>query len=392
MFNNSINFFNLIKTKMIRKSIQPNDLIYYGEKDQKYNGGYKPVAISGADFVDSIVDGLVIPPGLTGPQGPAGTPGVAGPVGPAGLEWQGSWVSGTSYVADDAVGYGGASYFCINATSGATTPDLDTANWALLASQGAIGPAGPQGPIGPSGSGVAYLEHNDTYKSVWNNGKNDVSTNTAFGDQAIANNNSSASYNTGVGFFALRNNASGQYNTAVGGTALVNNQGNWNTGLGYNAGFNIGTGTQVTAVGALALQAASASNNTGVGFEAGKFITTGASNTVFGSGSAVTLTIGTGNVIVGQGANTGTAATNYSVAIGQGAAAGTFSTVIGSGASAASYTGSTVLGVGATATANNQFVVGSSTQAAGAVNVETVSSTKTWTVVINGTAHKILLA
>lgn len=65
--------------------------------------------------------------GATGPQGPTGpagsqgiqgSPGVPGPVGPAGLNWQGVWNAGTSYVEDDAVSYDGASWFCILATSG----------------------------------------------------------------------------------------------------------------------------------------------------------------------------------------------------------------------------------------------------------------------------------
>jgi hypothetical protein len=101
------------------------------------------------------------PAGPTGPQGGTGNDGDAGPVGPAGLVWKSAWVSGTSYIADDAVGYGGASWFCILATSGTTTPNLATANWALLASQGAIGPAGVQGPTGAQGpqgnSGSATL-------------------------------------------------------------------------------------------------------------------------------------------------------------------------------------------------------------------------------------------
>ena len=97
------------------------------------------------DFIGDINQGPVGPQGNTGPTGPQG------PVGPAGLEWQGEWVSGTSYVADDAVGYDGASYFCILATSGTTAPDVDTTHWALLASQGAVGPTGPAGPIGPQG-------------------------------------------------------------------------------------------------------------------------------------------------------------------------------------------------------------------------------------------------
>lgn len=104
-------------------------------------------------LVDDINNtNIVGPQGAQGVQGPIGPQGVPGPVGPAGLNWQGAWSSGTSYVADDAVGYGGASYFCILATSGTTTPDLDTTHWALLASQGAIGPAGANGAQGPQGA------------------------------------------------------------------------------------------------------------------------------------------------------------------------------------------------------------------------------------------------
>jgi hypothetical protein len=104
----------------------------------------------------------VLPPGPTGAQGIAGPAGVPGPVGPAGLTWRSTWVSGTSYVLNDAVGYAGASYYCILATSGTTNPASNTTNWALLASQGAIGPQGPQGPTGPqgpSGGGVSYLKY-----------------------------------------------------------------------------------------------------------------------------------------------------------------------------------------------------------------------------------------
>lgn len=82
---------------------------------------------------------------ITGPVGPTGPAGVAGPVGPAGLEWQGAWTSGATYAIDDAVGYNGASWFCISATSGTTAPNLDPTHWALLAAQGSPGPQGPQG-------------------------------------------------------------------------------------------------------------------------------------------------------------------------------------------------------------------------------------------------------
>jgi hypothetical protein len=100
------------------------------------------------DLIGDINQGPIGPQGDTGPTGPQG------PVGPAGLEWQGSWNKNTSYVEDDAVGFGGASYFCILAIPGSLlndNPENDTTHWALLASQGAIGPTGPAGPIGPQG-------------------------------------------------------------------------------------------------------------------------------------------------------------------------------------------------------------------------------------------------
>ena len=102
--------------------------------------------------------GAVGPQGLTGLtgaqgiQGLQGFQGAAGPVGPAGLNWQGGWSALGTYVVDDAVGYGGASYFCIaNIGPVPTTPDLDPTNWALLASQGAVGQQGAQGLQGIQG-------------------------------------------------------------------------------------------------------------------------------------------------------------------------------------------------------------------------------------------------
>ena len=115
------------------------------------------------------VQGPQGPIGLTGTQGPAGPQGIVGPVGPAGLEWRGAWVSGTSYIVDDAVGFNGASWFCVNATSGTTSPNLDPTNWALLAaqgSQGSQGPQGPQGIQGTPGNGGVINTYEDVYSST----------------------------------------------------------------------------------------------------------------------------------------------------------------------------------------------------------------------------------
>ena len=94
------------------------------------------------------------PQGAEGPEGPAGPPG---PVGPAGLEWQGAWDTDSSYAVDDAVGFNGASWFCISAVTGTgnSNPEEDTTHWALLAAQGAQGIQGIQGPIGPQGASGA---------------------------------------------------------------------------------------------------------------------------------------------------------------------------------------------------------------------------------------------
>ena len=94
--------------------------------------------------------------GATGATGPQGIQGVAGPVGPAGLNWQGSWSTLGIYAPDDAVGYNGASWFCLNAVGpSASNPLIDPFNWALLASEGAVGPAGPTGASGVAGAAGA---------------------------------------------------------------------------------------------------------------------------------------------------------------------------------------------------------------------------------------------
>jgi hypothetical protein len=118
-------------------------------------------------YVNDVADYFANTPGPTGAQGvagPTGPAGVPGPVGPAGLTWRSTFVPGTSYILNDAVGYNGASYYCILATSSVTVPSSNTTNWALLASQGAIGATGatglqgPTGPQGPSGSSGASTQ------------------------------------------------------------------------------------------------------------------------------------------------------------------------------------------------------------------------------------------
>lgn len=75
--------------------------------------------------------------------------------GPAGLTWRGEWVGTSSYVARDAVSFGGASWIAVVDNQGSTPGE--SGNWMLLAAagesgaQGAVGPEGPAGPAGPAG-------------------------------------------------------------------------------------------------------------------------------------------------------------------------------------------------------------------------------------------------
>ncbi len=122
------------------------------KKSSQVNSETEPYTMQ--DVIDTVPSGAQGPQGPQGPigqTGAQGNTGADGAVGPAGLTWQGTFVGGTSYVLNDAVSFGGASWFCINPTSSAVTPDINTTDWALLASQGAIGPQGIQGVPGVNG-------------------------------------------------------------------------------------------------------------------------------------------------------------------------------------------------------------------------------------------------
>lgn len=312
--------------------------------------------------VGAIPSGAQGPQGIQGVQGPAGSQGiqgiqgntgpqgVPGPVGPAGLEWKGSWVSGTTYVEDDAVGYSGASYFCILATSGTTTPDLDTTHWALLAAEGlqgpagatggagATGPAGPQGPQGIQGiQGIAgpwgsisgniltqvdlqnqFATYVPNTRTITINGiTQNLSVNRSWTipisgiawlesnatDLTVWNNGQgNIQSNTSFGESALRVNASligGS--TAIGAFALQsNNTGYQNTAVGTSALSNNTSGINNVSVGCTSMQNNTQGGyNTAVGYQTMQTNTTGGSNTAIGSLSMDTAPAGNNNTAVG---------------------------------------------------------------------------------------------
>jgi hypothetical protein len=148
-----LNWLYLAKNKFVRTSIDnPKDLMIFGAKVGANKRGdiYQNYAMEINDFAATLPAGPTGPQGVAGVAGPAGAPG---PVGPAGLNWQGAWSAAASYVVDDAVGYAGASWFCIDPVGpSATPPNADPTNWALLAAQGATGATGPSGLQGPTGA------------------------------------------------------------------------------------------------------------------------------------------------------------------------------------------------------------------------------------------------
>lgn len=134
------------------------DYVIVVEQLQGPQGPAGPQGIQGIQGVQGIQGetGPQGPQGLkgdTGLQGPQGPQGEVGPIAPAGLTWREAWSNTTAYVANDAVGYNGASYFCLVPHTGHEPPTSGTSNtwWALMSAQGAPGPQGPQGVQGPTG-------------------------------------------------------------------------------------------------------------------------------------------------------------------------------------------------------------------------------------------------
>jgi Chaperone of endosialidase len=129
----------------------------------------------------------------------------------------------------------------------------------------------------------------------------DSNQNTAMGSFALGTMSSSAVDNTAAGYAALYLNTTGSFNTAFGDFALENNTiSNGNTGLGYVA-LNLNTtGSSNTAVGSGALQSnTEGSSNTAVGNTALSSNTTGIDNTASGFQALYSNTTGTFNTAVG---------------------------------------------------------------------------------------------
>jgi hypothetical protein len=150
-----------------------------------------------------------------------------------------------------------------------------------------------------------------------------VSTNTAVGNAALAGTNSGVGHNTAVGYqalltnttgtnldafgaYVLNKNTTGTVNTGMGGSntipALYNNTtGSYNVGLGVGALFSNTTASNNTAVGYQAGYAATGAENTYCGYLAGGAVTTGANNVLIGARAGQyqnAITTGSNNIVV----------------------------------------------------------------------------------------------
>jgi hypothetical protein len=225
----------------------------------------------------------------------------------------------------------------------------------------------------------SFVQTNDIDLTLWNNGQGGIATNTTYGESA------------------LRSNTTGYENTAIGVGVLASNIiGNANTAVGFGALTSNIIGNSNTAVGAGTLIQNASDDNTALGSNALNTNNLGFANTAVGASAMVNNSIGFSNTAIGVAALANNTTGEYNNAIGVNALLGNTTgdnnTALGISTDSGNFDASIILGRDATATASNQFVSGSVTYPAGAVSVAAAAQTRTWDVIINGVAHKILLA
>jgi hypothetical protein len=172
-------------------------------------------------------------------------------------------------------------------------------------------------------------------------GTGQLSTDTAFGYEALYATDASSGGNVAVGYQALAACVSGPgHNVAIGTQALTSNTSGFsNTAVGYQALQNNVSGSASVAIGTVALENATGGENVGIGYFALQQNTSGANNIALGFQAGYTAVSGNANV---SGAN--------NTWVGYNAGPGTSSQL----------SNSTALGNGALNTASNQISLGNS--------------------------------
>jgi hypothetical protein len=140
--------------------------------------------------------------------------------------------------------------------------------------------------------------------------------------------NTTASFNTYLGFNAGFSNQTGAGNTFVGWRAGFNTTGTSNTFFGESVGSNTTTATN-NAFFAGGFANTTGGSNAFFGFQSGGQNTTGSFNTFLGSQAGSLNTTGSSNVFIGQSAgNPLNTQVNNSVAIGASASVNTSNTIV----------------------------------------------------------------
>ena len=223
--------------------------------------------------------------------------------------------------------------------------------------------------------------------------------NSSFGFNSLKN-NISAYNNCAFGSNALRDVTTGYGNVAVGSGALQQTNGYENVAVGSGALGQTNTGYENVGIGHNALsQNNNGFENIAIGNNSLGSNSNGYENIALGNRSLGENNNGFENIAIGYNAGLSLRDANNNTIIGNNAVSGGSNqnsnkhSVFGAATVVANNTdGSVVLGYGAESTLSNQFVVGSTTESAGAVAAEVNSSANVWNVIINGVARKILLA
>jgi len=155
-------------------------------------------------------------------------------------------------------------------------------------------------------------------------GAGSVSTNTAFGVNAL-NSNTSGSQNVAIGYAALTANTTGNSNIGIGRSAMVSTtSGQSNIGIGgtYNANASLQantTGSFNVAIGEGSLSSnTTGGNNTAIGYSAGYSNTTGTDSVFIGRAAGYSTTTAYGNIIIGVGAGYNLTTGYYNTFVGGG--------------------------------------------------------------------------
>lgn len=187
-------------------------------------------------------------------------------------------------------------------------------------------------------------------------GKFQTDTNTCFGKDSLITTNSLGLNNTACGNSALKLQLSGANCSAFGSGALATTTAEGNTAVGAIAGNIISTGTKNTAIGSACLKfLTTGSQNTALGNGAGQVLAGGSNNTFVGYIAGTSISGGSSNAFVGSTVSSGgTVSSSSALGAFSGVAGFSNSTAIGGGTSAAVP--------GAICSANNQIMLGRSTE------------------------------